>query len=71
MKGTLAKQIMATHLACQSCRFFRDNDPDIFYCLLQREEFPGLCDAFSSRNVEPMNQTAGCVPVVVTDAECA
>lgn len=46
MKGTLQKLIGASALPCHTCSSFRDDDPDIFYCLLQREEFPGLCDDY-------------------------
>jgi hypothetical protein len=52
MKGTLQKTILDSHLACQPCAHFRDNDPDIFYCIQQRAEFPALCDAYQSRKPE-------------------
>jgi hypothetical protein len=46
MKGQLQKRTGASALACHTCRWFEDEDPDIFYCQLQREEFPGLCDEY-------------------------
>lgn len=49
MKGTLQKIIESSALACLPCRFFRDDDPDIYYCELQRDEFPGLCDQYRQK----------------------
>ena len=46
MKGQLQKRTGSSALACHTCRWFEDEDPDIFYCELQREEFPGLCDEY-------------------------
>jgi len=46
VKGQLQKRTDSSALACYSCRWFKDDDPDIFYCELQREEFPGLCDEY-------------------------
>ena len=47
MKGTLQKTMDASALACQTCRHFRDDDPDLFYCAVQRAEFPALCDEYA------------------------
>jgi hypothetical protein len=52
MKGTLQKQVLASHLLCYSCCYFRDDDPDIYYCEHHRDEFPGLCDQFQSKRIE-------------------
>lgn len=49
MKGQLQKTIEASALACLPCRFFRDHDPDIYYCDFQQEEFPGLCEKYQQR----------------------
>jgi hypothetical protein len=49
MKGTLQRTIPESHLSCQTCIYFRNDDPDIFYCLREREEFPSLCNDYCSR----------------------
>ena len=46
MKGQLQKRTDASALACWTCTYFRDEDPDIFYCELQQEQFPGLCGSY-------------------------
>ena len=46
MKGQLQKRTGAEALPCHTCAAFKDDDPDIFYCELQCEEFPGLCDEY-------------------------
>lgn len=38
MKGALPKHIAAVNLQCAKCIHFRDNDPDLFYCNLDRPE---------------------------------
>lgn len=43
MKGTLQKAIDRCSLSCDTCLFFRGDDPDIFYCLNEKDEFPNLC----------------------------
>jgi len=43
MKGSLQKKVEASSLACRGCHWFEDKDADIFYCELEREEFPALC----------------------------
>jgi hypothetical protein len=59
MKGFLQKRVMASHLACSVCGHFRDDDPDLFYCELHWDDFPGLCEQFLSKlDVKP----AGCIP---------
>lgn len=65
MKGSLQKTLTATHLPCFTCRFFRDDDPDLFYCEQHCEEFPALCPAFTSRF--EWNRSIGCVPLLVGD----
>lgn len=49
MKGFLPKRIAAAQLQCRKCTHFRDDDPDVFYCALDREEFAGLCDLYQMR----------------------
>jgi crotonobetainyl-CoA:carnitine CoA-transferase CaiB-like acyl-CoA transferase len=51
MKGTLQKKVSAFHLACFTCRYFREDDPDLFYCLHHRDEFPALCDQFQKKEI--------------------
>lgn len=46
MKGTLQKRTGASALPCHTCASFEDDDPDIFYCAVQRAEFPALCDEY-------------------------
>ena len=46
MKGVLPKYISAAHLACSKCVYFRDDDPDIYYCERERPEFAGLCEFY-------------------------
>lgn len=46
LKGTLQKTIESSSLACRTCLYFRGDDPDIFYCVHQREEFPCLCEQY-------------------------
>jgi len=43
MKGTLQKKVEPCSFLCSPCLHFRDDDPDIFYCSYQKEEFPNLC----------------------------
>lgn len=50
MDGTLQKIVSTTTLPCASCAQFRDDDPDLYYCLLQKNEFPGLCDQFATKS---------------------
>jgi hypothetical protein len=59
MKGSLQKRIMASHLACHVCAYFRDDDPDLYYCALHCDEFPGLCGSFESKCAA---KEAGCIP---------
>lgn len=49
MVGTLPKRIAATNLQCAKCIHFRDDDPDIYYCAQDRQEFAGLCDQYEYR----------------------
>lgn len=48
MKGTIPKRIASHQLACRTCKHFRDDDPDIFYCQIDKQEFPGLCEEYES-----------------------
>ena len=50
MKGQLQKVIESSALACLPCRHFRDSDPDIYYCELQRDEFPALCERYQQKS---------------------
>lgn len=50
--GKLLKVIEDSALACRPCRFFQD-DPDVYYCDLEREEFPGLCERYQQRGNSP------------------
>lgn len=49
MNGVLPKRIAATTLQCAKCTHFRDDDPDVYYCVLDRPEFAGLCDQYEYR----------------------
>ena len=49
MKGTLQKRVTSNSLSCCTCLNFRDEDLDIFYCVLQREEFPSLCNQYQQQ----------------------
>jgi len=62
LKGQLQKIIEPSALACLSCRFFRDNDPDIYYCELQHEEFPGLCAQYQKADHLAQMRTEWAVP---------
>jgi hypothetical protein len=46
VKGTLPKSIASSHLACKECKHFNDEDGDIFYCELNNENFPALCEHY-------------------------
>ena len=53
--GKLYKTLEGRSLACYVCRFFREDDPDIFYCELHRPEFPALCDQMAqSDRIAPL-----------------
>lgn len=49
MKGILPKRVVATTLQCAKCVHFMDNDPDVFYCALDRPEFAALCVEYQYR----------------------
>ena len=68
MNGTLQKIIPESALACAPCASFRTDDPDVYYCLEQREEFPGLCEAFTSRTTARDRRMAGCVPLILGES---
>ena len=51
MKGTLPKYIAACQLACRECIHFNESDPDIYYCELNQEEFPGLCEKYEGKDI--------------------
>ncbi len=44
--GRLQKKISDVVLACRTCKHFRDDDLDYFYCVLQKKEFPALCSDY-------------------------
>lgn len=46
MKGFLPKRIASAILQCAKCVHFKDDDPDIYYCDLDRPEFAGLCEQY-------------------------
>lgn len=46
MKGVLPKRIASAQLQCAKCNHFRDDDPDIYYCVLDRPEFASLCEYY-------------------------
>lgn len=52
MKGVLPKRIATAQLQCAKCVHFMDDDPDIYYCVLDREEFAGLCERYQYRKIE-------------------
>lgn len=52
MRGILPKRIAASSLQCAKCVHFRDDDPDIFYCVLDRPEFAGLCGEYQYRGLD-------------------
>lgn len=49
MKGQIQKKVESSGLACFQCAYFRDDDPDLFYCTKQRSEFPDLCEQYLSK----------------------
>lgn len=49
MKGTLQKKVEPCSFLCSPCLHFRDEDSDIFYCELQKEEFPSLCNQYQQQ----------------------
>lgn len=52
MRGVLPKRIAASNLQCEKCLHFRDDDPDIFYCNLDRAEFASLCEEYHYRGIK-------------------
>ena len=50
MKGIIQKRITALQLQCSKCTSFVDDDPDVYYCSIDRPEFPGLCDFYDLRD---------------------
>lgn len=52
MRGIFPKQCVGHKtLACQSCIWFRDHDVDIYYCELDKAEFPEHCKDFEEKEV--------------------
>ena len=49
MKGILPKRIAVSNLQCAKCVHFCDDDPDVYYCAIDRPEFPGICDLYELR----------------------
>lgn len=45
MIGGFPKRVDSSQLRCCKCAQFRD-DPDFYYCALDREDFPGLCEQY-------------------------
>lgn len=62
MKGTLQKTMDANALACHTCSAFRSDDPDIFYCEWQQDEFPALCDHYQQAEYLAQMRTEWSVP---------
>ena len=54
MKGILPKRIAVSNLQCAKCVHFCDDDPDVYYCVVDRPEFPGLCDFYEFRAPDPI-----------------
>ena len=52
MKGFIPKRIEPSQLVCSKCANFVGDDPDVYYCTLDRAEFPGLCEDYELKNVE-------------------
>lgn len=52
-KGYLPKSIASNSLACRECKWFRDDDMDIYYCELNNEHFPGLCELYEGKSQYP------------------
>jgi hypothetical protein len=52
MKGMIPKRIVASTMQCSKCLHFCDDDPDVFYCDLDHDEFPGLCKDYKSNAIE-------------------
>lgn len=52
MKGIIPKRIVGKTLACHSCVFFCDEDEDIYYCQLDKLEFPVKCPDYKPKEVE-------------------
>ncbi len=49
MKGIIPKRIVSKSLSCHTCTFFRDDDEDIYYCELDKIEFPQQCKEYCSK----------------------
>ena len=62
VKGTLQKTTESHALACCTCAFFRDTDPDIFYCELHQMEFPALCGKYQQTDQIAPVRTEWVVP---------
>lgn len=45
----IPKVIAASHLACKECKYFNDSDEDIYYCELDSEHFPALCEQYERK----------------------
>jgi len=52
MKGFIPKRIASSNLQCAKCVHFRDDDPDVFYCALDRPEFAALCEEYRYRGLD-------------------
>ena len=52
MKGIIPKRIVSKSLSCHTCTFFRDDDEDIYYCQLDKLEFPSHCKEYEPKETE-------------------
>ena len=49
MLGTLSKKVEESSLPCERCKYFCNDDPDIYYCEINKKEFPSLCKDYQFR----------------------
>lgn len=54
MKGIIPKRIASSRLQCSKCKHFVDDDSDVYYCVIDRPEFPMLCDFYELRTSNPV-----------------
>lgn len=52
MKGIIPKRIASKTLDCHTCIFFVDEDEDIYYCQLDKLEFPSHCKEYEPKEIE-------------------
>ena len=51
MRGVIPKHYVVDKLECESCQWFKDHDADIYYCELDKQEFPKHCSDYLEKEV--------------------